>query len=244
MIRRLAASLYALCALSLVAGCSSSSAGDPIVADTGTPSTDTGSSNADASDTGAADTGTLDSSVADSGTPDSAAADSGATDSGQADSAVADSAVADSASGDSATGDAGPTCNALTFGAAAAIYISVPASSLGTLTGGAIVDGIYDLVAVETSSTTIPASYTMRSTWRFAGTTLEQLDQLKTTTLGPLTNRTGSISVAGATLTRTYTCGSTDSTPSALNFDSKLVSGAQTVRIQSGALRLTFEKRP
>jgi hypothetical protein len=239
MIRRFAASLCVLCALSLVAGCSSSSLGDPLVADTGTPVADTGAANADANDTGVIDTG-----AADSGSGDSGATDSGATDSGATDSGALDSAVADSASADSATGEAGATCNALTFGAAASIYISVPASSLGTLTGGAIVDGTYDLVAVETSSTTIPSSYTMQSSWRFAGTTLDQLDQLKTSTLGPLTHRTGSIAVAGATITRTYTCGSTDSTPAALNYDSKLVSGVQTIRIQSGALRLTFEKRP
>lgn len=234
MIRRLAP---VLCALSLIAGCSSSSLGNPLVSDTGTAATD-------ASDTGAVDSGAMDSGSADSGAADSGTTDSAATDSGPADSGAIDSAVADSVSADSSPSETGSTCNALTFGAAASIYISVPASSLGTLTGGAIVDGTYDLVAVETSSTTIPSSYTMRSTWRFAGSTLDQLDQLKTTTLGPLTYRTGSIGVASTTITRTYTCGSTDATPAALNYDSKLVSGVQTIRIQSGALRLTFEKRP
>jgi hypothetical protein len=240
MLRRLAPLVSVIAVLSLVAGCSSSEAN---AVDSGAPITDSGSpadgsSGADA-DAAATDTGTtpIDSGTIDSSPPVDSAVDSGAdsgTDSG------ADSALVDSGS---LPGDTGASCNDLAFGQPASIYITVSASSLGTLTGGAIVDGVYDLVAVETSST-LPASYTMQATWRFTGGTLDQLDQLKTTTLGPLVHRTGSIAVAGATLTRTYTCGSTDSTPAALNYDSKLVSGAQTVRVQSGALRLTFEKRP
>ena len=229
MPRRLALVLSALCLLAPLVGCSSSST-DARVADSGAPVTDSGGSDA-------ADTATV---PVDSGAIDGAPADSSV-----ADSATGDSSVADSATGDTGgAGDAAASCNDLAFGKPASIYISVPASSLGALTGGSIVDGTYDLVAVETSSTTIPASYTMRATWRFAGGTLDQLDQLQTSSLGPLTHRSGSISVAGATLTRTYACGSTDTAPAGLNFDASLVSGVQTVRIQSGALRLTFEKRP
>ena len=84
----------------------------------------------------------------------------------------------------------------------------------------------------------------MRATWRFAGSTLDQLDQLTTSAAGPVVNRSGTISKSGANLTRSYTCGSTDSTPSTMTYDSKMVGGFQTVRVQSGTLRLTLEKRP
>ena len=239
MPRRLALVLSALCLLAPLVGCSSSST-DARVADSGAPVTDSGGSDAADTATVPVDSGAIDGAPADSSVADSATGDSSV-----ADSATGDSSVADSATGDTGgAGDAAASCNDLAFGKPASIYISVPASSLGALTGGSIVDGTYDLVAVETSSTTIPASYTMRATWRFAGGTLDQLDQLQTSSLGPLTHRSGSISVAGATLTRTYACGSTDTAPAGLNFDASLVSGVQTVRIQSGALRLTFEKRP
>jgi hypothetical protein len=139
--------------------------------------------------------------------------------------------------------DAGPACHTLAFGQPESIFIVVPASQLGTLTGGTIVDGTYDLVAVETSSSS-SSSYTLRSTWRFAGNTIQMLDQLKTTALGPVTNRSGSLSVTGSTISRTFTCGSADSSVATLNYDSKVVGGFQTIRVMSGTLRLTFEKRP
>ncbi len=143
----------------------------------------------------------------------------------------------------SAQVDAGPTCNALTFGQPESIFIVVPSSQFTTLTGGTIVDGTYDLVAVETSSSASSA-YTMRATWKFAGNSIDSIDQLKTSALGPLVNRSASIAVSGGTITRSYTCGSSDATPAALNYDSKVVGGFQTIRIQSGTLRLTLEKRP
>ena len=139
--------------------------------------------------------------------------------------------------------DAGPACHALTFGQPESIFIVVPSSQLGTLTGGAIVDGTYDLFSVETSSSS-SSSYTLRSTWRFAGNTIQMLDQLKTTALGPVTNRSGTIAVSGSTISRTYTCGSSDATVATLNYDSKVVGGIQTIRVMSGTLRFTFEKRP
>ena len=139
--------------------------------------------------------------------------------------------------------DAGVTCHSLSFGQPSSLFFVVPASQFGTLTGGTIVDGLYDLVGVETS-TSASASFTMRATWRFSGSTLDQLDQLTTSAAGPIVNRSGTISKSGANLTRSYTCGSTDSTPSTMTYDSKMVGGFQTVRVQSGTLRLTLEKRP
>ncbi len=159
---------------------------------------------------------------------------------------VADASAPDAtAPRDSGTpaADAGAACHALAFGQPESIFIVVPASQFGSLTGGTIVDGTYDLVAVETSASA-SSSYTLRSTWRFAGNAIQMLDQLKTTALGPVTNRSGTIAVSGSTISRTYTCGSADATVASLNYDAKVVGGLQTIRVMSGTLRLTFEKRP
>lgn len=204
--------------VSLVAACSSS--GDGAI-ESAPSNVDAGGARADAAvfDAGAA--------VLDAGStaPDASVTDAGAP------------AV------DAGVRDAGPSCNTLAFGQPECIYIQIPTSQMLPLTGGAIVDGTYDLVAVETTAS-ISASYTVRSTWRFEGTTLQQVDQLRTTALGPLTVRTGSIAVSGSTITRTYTCGSSDPAPATLTYDSALVRGVQTVRVQSGTGRFTFEKRP
>jgi hypothetical protein len=188
-----------------------------VVADASSPSVDAGSAAADA------------------GTP---GADAG----GSTTDAGASSADAGRADAGSTSTDAGPACHALTFGQPESIFIVVPSSQMGTLTGGTIVDGTYDLVAVETSTASL-SSYGLRSTWRFAGNTVEQIDQLRSSSLGPVTVRTGSISVSGATISRTYTCGSTDATVASLNYDSKVVGGIQTIRVMSGGLRFTYEKR-
>jgi hypothetical protein len=227
----------------VTAACSSSSEGTlegPVApVDAGAPKGDATSPTADAwappsdASTPAVDTGAprtdASSPTADAASPVDAAAprDSGTTPVDAGSSPV----------------DAGPACHALAFGQPESIFIVVPASQFGTLSGGAIVDGTYDLVAVETSSST-SSSYTLRSTWRFAGTTIQMLDQLKTTALGPVANRSGTIAVSGNTISRTYTCGSTDATVATLNYDSKLVGGIQTIRVMSGTLRFTFEKRP
>jgi len=206
------------------AGGAKTDAASPVV-DASTPATDAGSTVVDAS-TPAADASTPRDSGApmvDAGTP----RDSG-------------SPVVDAGS---SSVDAGPACHTLSFGQPESIFIVVPASQLGTLTGGTIVDGTYDLVSVETSSSA-SSSFTLRSTWRFSGNTIQMLDQLKTTSLGPVTNRSGSISVSGATISRTYTCGTSDVSVATLNYDSKVVSGIQTIRVMSGTLRFTFEKRP
>jgi hypothetical protein len=195
-----------------------------LVADASSPSVDAGSAAADAG-TPSADAG---SAAADAGTP-SADAGASSVDAGRADAG-------------SASTDAGPACHALAFGQPESIFIVVPSSQMGALTGGTIVDGTYDLVAVETSTASL-SSYGLRSTWRFAGNTVEQIDQLRSSSLGPVTVRTGSISVSGATISRTYTCGSTDATVASLNYDSKVVGGIQTIRVMSGGLRFTYEKR-
>jgi hypothetical protein len=211
--------------VSFLAACASSEGGSALessapAADAAVVTTDAGRSDAGAAplDAGAA-------------TPDAGAAplDAGA-------------ATPDAGRLDGGATDAGPACHALTFGQPESIFIVVPSSQLGALTGGAIVDGIYDLVAVETS-TSSQSSYGLRSTWRFAGSTIEQIDQLRTTGLGAVTVRTGSINVSGSTISRTYTCGSSDATVASLNYDSKVVSGKQTIRVMSGTLRFTYEKR-
>ena len=199
-------------------GATAADATAPTTTDAGAPATDAGPANVDAGSP-AADAG---SPAADAGSP---AADAGAP----------------SADAGTISADAGPTCHGLTVGGAS-IFIVVPSAQLATLTGGTIVDGTYDLVSVETA-TASQASWMLYSTWRFSGNTLEQVDQLKTTSLGPVTVRTATFSVSGATISRTYTCGSSDATVASLNYDSKLVSGKQTIRVMSGGLRLTYEKR-
>jgi hypothetical protein len=213
------------------AGGAKTDAASPVL-DASTPETDAGSTVVDASMPAAdASTPPIDASTPrDSGAP---TVDAGTPrDSG--------SPVVDAGS---SPVDAGPACHTLSFGQPESIFIGVPASQLGTLTGGTIVDGTYDLVAVETSSSA-SSSFTLRSTWRFSGNTIQMLDQLKTTSLGPVTNRSGSIAVSGATISRTFTCGSSDVSVATLNYDSKIVGGIQTIRVMSGTLRLTFEKRP
>jgi len=207
---------------------------------------------------GTADAGasTLDAAALDSGAsvPDGAApsvdaaaptVDAGATGvDASVPAADAGRADAGTTSVDAGRVDAGPACHALSFGQPESIFIVISAAQAGTLTGGTLVDGTYDLVAVETTSTSLATS-TLRATWRFAGNTLEQIDQLSTspTSTGPIVSRTASIAVSGNTITRTFTCGSSDVTPSTFTYDSKLVGGIQTVRVMSGALRFTFEKR-
>ena len=219
MVRRSVAFAAAVLVLS---ACASSS--DGALNESTTPSDDAGvPSNGTGGDAGAdASSPPVDSGRADASSPP---VDAGRTDAG------------------SAQVDAGPTCNALTFGQPESIFIVVPSSQFTTLTGGTIVAGTYDLVAVETSSSASSA-YTLRATWKFAANTIDSIDQLKTSALGPLVNRSASIAVSGGTITRSYTCGSSDATPAALNYDSKVVGGFQTIRIQSGTLRLTLEKRP
>ncbi len=231
MVRRSVAFAAAVLVLS---ACASSS--DGALNESTTPSDDAGvPSNGTGGDAGAdASSPPVDSGRADASSPP--------VDSGRAD---ASSPPVDAGRTDagSAQVDAGPTCNALTFGQPESIFIVVPSSQFTTLTGGTIVAGTYDLVAVETSSSASSA-YTLRATWKFAANTIDSIDQLKTSALGPLVNRSASIAVSGGTITRSYTCGSSDATPAALNYDSKVVGGFQTIRIQSGTLRLTLEKRP
>jgi hypothetical protein len=199
------------------AGSTTTDAGAPIT-DAGSAATDAGSTTTDAgapiTDAGSAAT--------DAGSPTT---DAGRTDAG------------------SSAGDAGASCHAVSFGQAESIFIVVPSSQFTALTGGTIVEGTYDLVGVETSSNA-SSSWTQRSTWKFAGNTIQSVDQLKTSSLGPVVTRTASYTVSGGRLTRTYTCGSSDATPSTFDYDSKVVSGFQTIRVQSGTLRFTFEKRP
>ena len=243
MVRRSVAFAAAVLVLS---ACASSS--DGALNESTTPSDDAGvPSNGTGGDAGAdASQPPVDGGRADASQPpvDSGRADASQppVDGGRAD---ASSPPVDAGRTDagSAQVDAGPTCNALTFGQPESIFIVVPSSQFTTLTGGTIVDGTYDLVAVETSSSASSA-YTMRATWKFAGNSIDSIDQLKTSALGPLVNRSASIAVSGGTITRSYTCGSSDATPAALNYDSKVVGGFQTIRIQSGTLRLTLEKRP
>jgi hypothetical protein len=217
-----------------LAACSSSSNDDTGAA--GDTSVDAGApSNGAKTDAGAPviDAG---STTTDAGAPitdaGSAATDAGSptTDAGRTDAG-------------SSAGDAGASCHAVSFGQAESIFIVVPSSQFTALTGGTIVEGTYDLVGVETSSNA-SSSWTQRSTWKFAGNTIQSVDQLKTSSLGPVVNRTASYTVSGGRLTRSYTCGSSDATPSTFDYDSKVVSGFQTIRIQSGTLRFTFEKRP
>jgi hypothetical protein len=230
--------------VTLLAACASSEGGSAL--ESSAPSADAGaardaSSTPDAGAT-ASDAGAT---ASDAG---ATASDASASDAGRADGGVApvDAGVTPVDAGRSdagaTPGDAGAACHALAFGQPEVIFIVVPSAQMGALAGGAIVDGIYDLVAVETS-TASQASWGLRSTWRFAGNTIEQIDQLRTASLGAVTVRTGAISVSGATISRTYTCGSSDATVASLNYDSKVVSGKQTIRVMSGGLRFTFEKR-
>jgi hypothetical protein len=183
-------------------------------------------------DSGAADASapTLDASAF-----DAVAIDAGAFDANASDGSMVDaSSPLDAATADAARGDAGPTCHTLAFGRAEVPFTRVTAAELPALTGGALEDGTYDLAKVETTEN-VPSSFRLRGTWRFAGNVVEQVDQVQANALGPLTLRTGSITVSGPTLSRRYTCGSSDA---------RVVNGVSTFRVMSGGTRLTFEKRP
>jgi len=206
--------------------------------DAGAPVTDAGSTTTDAG-APVTDAG---STTTDAGSPttDAGRSDAGSTPATDAGSTATDAGRTDAGS---SAGDAGASCHAVSFGQPESIFIVVPSSQFTALAGGTIVEGTYDLVGVETSSNA-SSSWTQRSTWKFAGNTIQSVDQLKTSSLGPVVTRTASYTVSGGRLTRTYTCGSSDATPSTFDYDSKVVSGFQTIRIQSGTLRFTFEKRP
>lgn len=213
-------------ALSLLVGCSGDDADPP----------------ATAQDTGVAeDTFTANETGADAlaETTDAAAETGG--------DAAADT-LGDTATGDTATAacteagtDAGGTgtgCHAVTFGAPPATFTNV--ATLPTMTGGTIVPGIYDAVAVETTGT---ATGTYRATWSFAVCgIIESIEQLTLSGSPPTpTPRTLTWTASGSTLTRTRICGGTETFTN--TYRARTDATGTFLDVRSDTVMFTFKKR-
>jgi len=139
----------------------------------------------------------------DAGSDDDAGADDAGFDAG-GDDAGADAGGDDAGLG---TRDAGSdTCHSLDFGADEVALRRV--DSLPTMTGGTIPDGIYDAVDYQTTG---GATGAYRGTWSIRSTgagvgTMDVIQQLTLTGVGPIVPRTLSWTASGTALARTETC--------------------------------------
>jgi hypothetical protein len=134
--------------------------------------------------------------------------------------------------------DTAGACHSIGFGAPAAAITKV--SSLPTMTGGTIVNGIYDAVSVQTTGTTM-GSY--RATWSFiADMKLEAIEQLAlSSTPPPPVPRVLSWTTSGTTLTRTQVCGGTSSFTN--QYTVRTESGATFLDVRQDTVMFTFKKR-
>lgn len=175
------------------------------------------------------DTAIADSGAVDTGTPiDSSVVDSGVVDSG---------AVMDAPIDEGITWDTAGACHGFGFGAPAATITKV--ASLPTMTGGTIVEGIYDAVAAQTTGT-LTGSY--RATWSFvSGNKIEAIEQTTLSSPGAIVPRVLTWSTSGTTLTRTQICGGSSTFNNEYTVRSE--SGATYLDVRSDTLMFTFKKR-
>ncbi|MFK7986978.1 MAG: hypothetical protein AB8I08_13215 [Sandaracinaceae bacterium] len=233
--------IVSLLSLLVVAGCDDTTPTDAGAA------RDAGAADAGAADAGAFDAG-RDAGAADAGRVD-AGTDAGAVDAGT--DAGALDADTDAGATDSGTDagfdggwDAAAGCHGVGFGEDA-VTIETPSGPAPAPTGGVIPLGAYDLLRVQNYGG--ETSGTMRSTWVFRDSTT--LATLTAAALSPgsslpeATPRLNTWSTDGTSLTRTETCGGTDSATVGY---SMLVSGAVTVlRLHAApGLILTYRLRP
>ncbi|HJL47182.1 MAG TPA: hypothetical protein RMG45_15125, partial [Polyangiaceae bacterium LLY-WYZ-15_(1-7)] len=135
---------------------------------------------------------------------------------------------------------AGPdACHGYTFGRPA-VAIEMVVGPLPALTGGEIPLGTYDAVAARTTTSTT-GSY--RATFVFEDAdTLQQLQQISLSGVGPITPRTITYSTSGSMLMRTETCpgGDTPDTGYRVFSDGD---GRTRLEIGNAALRFEFVRR-
>lgn len=207
---------FLVCAL-VLAGCSDDSGDSSVVV------TDSAVDSETVKDTAVADSGTVDSSVV-----DSSVVDSGAVDSGTGVDAPIDEGI---------TWDTAGACHGFGFGAPAATITKV--ASLPTMTGGTILEGIYDAVAAQTTGT-LTGSY--RATWSFvSGNKIEAIEQTTLSSPGAIVPRILTWSTSGTTLTRTQICGGSSTFNNEYTVRSE--SGATYLDVRSDTLMFTFKKR-
>lgn len=152
-----------------------------------------------------------------------------------ADSSAVDTTVADSTAADS-PGDASG-CHAVTFGAAAASITKV--TSLPAMTGGTIAAGIYDATEVKTTGT---VTGTYRATWSFGAAKIDAIEQLTISASPPPPSvRTFSFSTAGASFSRTLTCGG--SMMFTNTFSVRSEAAGVFLDVRQDTLMFTFKKR-
>jgi len=144
--------------------------------------------------------------TADGGTVDAAASDA-ARDGATPDGATPDGATLDGATPDGATVDGG-ACHGFGFGAPAVTIRNV--ATLPAASGGNIPPGTYDAVDAQTTGATTGS---FRSTWVFAGTSVDVLDQITLTGTPPTpVPRTFAVNTSTQPrIMRTPICGSTTS---------------------------------
>ncbi|MCU0677249.1 MAG: hypothetical protein MUE69_31230 [Myxococcota bacterium] len=199
------ASVFASILLSLVLACGDDD-GTSVPIDSGTDASfDAGrDDDGGADDAGSDDAGSDDAGSDDAGTDDAGADDAGSDDAGSDDAGSDDAGSDDAGLG---TRDAGPdACHSLDFGADEVALRRV--DTLPTMTGGTIPDGVYDAVDYQTTGGTMGA---YRGTWNIRSTsagvgTMDVIQQLTLTGVGPIVPRTMSWTASGTALARTETC--------------------------------------
>lgn len=174
----------------------------------------------------------------------------------QPDTATPDgSSTPDSSSMGDASGDAcvppagvaanlmGPgACSTLDFGRPAVAAMTVPAAI--TFTGGAIPQGIYDAVSYSRTVGTLESSY--RATLVVgAENRYTEIRQINTssTTMGPVTRRSGTLMPSGMTLGRLVTCTDGDAGMDTMSASYAVETRCDGVYIHFGTTNLWFTYR-
>ena len=146
----------------------------------------------------------------DAGGDDAGSDDAGSDDAGAlSDAGLEDAGVDSGAMDDAGIGmrDAGPdACHSLDFGAAEVVLRRV--DTLPTMTGGTIPDGVYDAVDYQTTGGTMGAyrgTWSVRTTGAGVGT-MDVIQQLTLSGVGPIVPRTLSWTASGTALARVETC--------------------------------------
>lgn len=173
-----------------------------------------------------------------------AGSDDAGTDAGSADDAGTDDAGSDAstdAGSDDAgigTRDAGPdACHALDFGADEVPLRRV--DTLPTMTGGTIPDGVYDAVDYQTTGGAMGAyrgTWSIRSTGAGVGT-MDVIQQLTLTGVGPIVPRTLSWTASGTALARTEIC---PNEGAATNFTYSVVTEGGVTRLLARSTTVLF----
>ena len=151
---------------------------------------------------------------------------------------AADTAVSEVAADTAAeVGSDASGCHSVAFGAPAAPITKV--TMLSAPTGGTIPAGIYDAVEVKTTGS-ITGTY--RATWSFSATAIEAIEQLTISPTPPAPSvRTFSYTTAGASFSRTMTCGG--SMMFSNTFTVRTEAAVTFLDIRQDTIQFTFKKR-